>query len=115
MELTKAENRIARNIFAVALQRELAKEMEVFNQILQKWKSEPQTDHRDSYYELFTAVKDFDKHIARRYDGLKNSWFYGTLIGLLADEIINEKDLTEYSEETRSQLINGAKRRNEND
>lgn len=113
MEFTKAENKIAKVIIEIALQRELAKELEEFSAILEKWKCQNQIDHRNSYYELFNSVKDFDKHLANRYDGLKNSIFQGTLIGLLADKVIDKTDLMDFSEVRRNQLLAWAKRRNQ--
>ncbi|MCX2472853.1 hypothetical protein OQZ33_00780 [Pedobacter sp. MC2016-05] len=109
MNFTKAENKVARALFEVALQREFAKGMNEFSTILQKWKSQRPEDNRESYYAIFSSVKDFDKHIARRYDGLKNSMFYNTIIGLLVDEVINAQDLIGFTQERQNELLSISK------
>lgn len=111
MDFTKSENKICRAIFEVALQREFARGMSDFAAILSKWQAEKPIDNRESYYSIFTAVKDFDKHIARRYDGMRNSDFYFILIGMLVDKVITEDDLNGFSDERKAALLTVAKRR----
>ena len=50
MEFTKAENRICRAIFQVALQREFIQGMTEFSVIMDKWKAEKPDDAKESYY-----------------------------------------------------------------
>jgi len=114
MDFSKADNNVARKLFEVALQRELKKEMQVFSEILDQWKTQQPEDNRDDYYKIFTAVKDFDKHIARRYDGLKNSWFFDTVMALLIDKIITTADLEDFSEEAKSEILKSLKFREVN-
>ena len=109
MNFSKADNKVARKLFEVALQRELKKEMEVFSEILNQWKQQQPEDNRDDYYKIFTTVTDFDKHIARRYDGLRNSWFFDTVIAMLLDKTITESDLEDFSEEAKSGILRGLK------
>lgn len=113
MDFTKSENKLCRAIFEVALQREFARGMNEFAEIINKWKAEKPSDNRESYYSIFTAVKDFDKHIARRYDGMSNSDFYFIIIGLLVDKVITEDDLNGFSDERKAKLLTIAKRREE--
>ncbi|WP_036669026.1 hypothetical protein, partial [Pedobacter borealis] len=115
MSFSKADNKVARKLFEVALQRELKKEMQVFSEILDQWKKQQPEDNRDDYYKIFTAVTDFDKHIARRYDGLRNSWFLDTVIAMLVDKIITPADLEDFSEEAKSEISRGLKFREENE
>ncbi|MEH3115936.1 hypothetical protein [Pedobacter terrae] len=83
--------------------------MQAFSEILDQWKTQQPEDNRDDYYKIFTAVKDFDKHIARRYDGLRNSWFLGTVTALLAEKIITTSDLEDFSEEAKSKIARALK------
>jgi hypothetical protein len=115
MSFSKADNKVARKLFEVALQRELKKEMQAFSEILNQWKAQQPEDNRDDYYKIFTAVTDFDKHIARRYDGLRNSWFLGTVIALLVDKIITTADLEDFSEEAKNEISRGLKFREEDE
>jgi len=105
MDFSKADNRVARKLFEVALQRELIKGMDEFSDVLNQWKTQQPEDNRDDYYKIFTAVKDFDKHIARRYDGMRNSWFFDTIIGLLLDKTITLVDLEGFSEEAKTEIL----------
>ncbi|RDC56741.1 hypothetical protein DU508_05940 [Pedobacter chinensis] len=110
MDFSKAENKICRTIFELALQREFQQGLNRFAEILDKWKTDKPDDMRESYYSIFNAVTDFDKHIARRYDGLRNSFFYNTIIGLLIDEIITANDLAAFSQDRQSELLSCAER-----
>ncbi|MGQ7853443.1 hypothetical protein ACUN24_04285 [Pedobacter sp. WC2501] len=105
MDFSKADNKVARKLFEVALQRELKKEMQAFSEILDQWKTQQPEDNKADYYKIFTAVTDFDKHIARRYDGLRNSWFFDTVIAMLLDKTITESDLEGFSEEAKSGIL----------
>nr|WP_315417480.1 hypothetical protein [uncultured Pedobacter sp.] len=105
MDFSKADNKVARKLFEVALQRELKKEMQVFSEILDQWKTQKPEDNKADYYKIFTAVTDFDKHIARRYDGMRNSWFFDTVIAMLLDKTITESDLEGFSEEAKSGIL----------
>jgi hypothetical protein len=44
MDFSKADNKVARKLFEVALQRELKKEMQVFSEILDQWKTQQPAD-----------------------------------------------------------------------
>jgi hypothetical protein len=114
MDFSKADNKVARKLFEVALQRELKKEMQVFSEILDQWKTQQPEDNKADYYKIFTAVTDFDKHIARRYDGLRNSWFFDTVIAMLLDKTIMQSDLEDFSEEAKSEILKSLKFRQEN-
>ena len=115
MNFSKADNKVARKLFEIALQRELKKEMQVFSEILDQWKTQQPEDNRDDYYKIFTAVKDFDKHIARRYDGMRNSWFFDTIIAMLLDKTILLSDLEDFSEEAKSEILRALKFRQQNE
>jgi len=109
MDFSKADNKVARKLFEVALQRELKKEMQAFSEILNQWKTQQPEDNKADYYKIFTAVTDFDKHIARRYDGMRNSWFFDTVIAMLLDKTITESDLEDFSEEAKTGILRGLK------
>jgi len=105
MDFSKADNKVARKLFEVALQRELIIGMHEFAEVLDQWKTQKPEDNRDDYYKIFTAVKDFDKHIARRYDGLRNSWFFDTVIAMLLDKTITQADLEDFSEGAKTEIL----------
>lgn len=114
MDFSKADKKVARKLFEIALQRELKKEMQAFSEILDQWKTQQPEDNKDDYYKIFTAVTDFDKHIARRYDGLRNSWFFDTVIAMLVDKTITTADLEDFSEDAKSKISKSLKFREVN-
>ena len=69
MELSKKDRKVARQIIEDGLQKEFGKGLDKIDKVLKKWKEEKQ-DNRESYHLLFKTIKDFDKHIAKRYDNM---------------------------------------------
>ncbi|MEP7374571.1 MAG: hypothetical protein ABI675_14350 [Chitinophagaceae bacterium] len=59
---------------------------------MQRWKDKV-LNEEDSYRSLFKAVRDFDKHIASRYDHIRGSMYVFVMAGLLHDKLITEEDL----------------------
>lgn len=105
IDFSKADKKAARAIIELALQREFSKGLNDFYKVLQQWKTLQPGDNRDAYYAIFNAVEKFDKHIAKRYDGLSGGRYFMTVISLLADRTINEDDLGGFSEQTRARLV----------
>lgn len=101
--LSKREKKIAREIIEKGLQIEYAKCLYDADTVLQNWKNK-KTDNRETYHLLYQTVKDNDKHIARRYDGMRGSMYIDTIAAQLADGIISEDDLKEFSEETQKEI-----------
>ena len=112
MEFTKSERKIAKVIIEKGLQNEFASGLDQFHAILNKWKTNKETisDNRDSYYNIFSAVKKFDKQIAFRYDGMRPSDFGMTILAQLSDGFITQADLSDFSDERKDQIIATFKR-----
>jgi len=72
IELSKREKKLARELIEKGLREEFKRGMLSFDVILQQWKNED-GDVKENYYKIFNAVTDFDKQIARRYDGMTGS------------------------------------------
>ncbi|RLJ73598.1 hypothetical protein [Pedobacter alluvionis] len=88
--------------------------MQAFSEILDQWKTQQPEDNKADYYKIFTAVTNFDKHIARRYDGMRNSCFFDTVIAMLVDKTITTADLEDFSEEAKSEISKSLKFREVN-
>ena len=67
IELTKSQKKTARKLINLGLQRECAKFMQSTKDFMNKNASAE--DAHDAYLKLYDKVYQFDKHIARRYDG----------------------------------------------
>jgi len=50
-------------------------------------------------------VKNYDKHIARRYDNVKGSTYLLIIAGQLIDEAITVNELNDLSEEAQQQIL----------
>lgn len=92
MELSKSEKKIVRELIEIGLQREFAKGLTKADSILADWKNHIK-DNRESYHALYNHIKQFDKHIAQRYDGMTGSRYFYVLTAQFADKIISESDL----------------------
>ncbi len=100
MELSKQEKKVAREIIETGLQKEFAKGLFDADTILHQWKNKS-TDNRDAYHLLFKKITDFDKHIARRYDGMTGSKYLFVIAAQFQDGFISESDLKKRSERVK--------------
>jgi len=103
-ELTKREKKIAREIIEKGLQIEYTNALNDAETVIQNWKNK-ETDNRAAYLLLYKAIEKNDKHIARRYDGMRGSSYIFIIAAQLADKIISKDDLKEFREETQNSII----------
>ncbi len=103
MELPKKDKKVAREIIEKGLQKEFSKGLYDFDSILHNWKNGSK-DNRTTYQSIYKAVKEFDKHIARRYDGITGSGYFYVIAEQLIDGIISETDLKDFTAETQQKF-----------
>ena len=104
MELSKKDKKVAHEIIDKGLQREFANGLTKADYILQSWKTKA-NDNKETYYQLYEHIVNFDKHIARRYDSIRGSNYLFTIIDQMQDGLIHEADLVDFSEEVRQYLF----------
>ena len=104
LNLSRQDKKVARAIIEKGLMREFAKGLADANFILHEWEKQVR-DSRDSYHLLFKTIKEFDKHIARRYDAVTGSKYIFVIAGQLMDGIINEDDLSEFSDSAKQTIL----------
>ena len=85
MELSKADKKAAREIIEKGLQQEFANGLDRSYQILADWKA-GNKGTRDTYHALYGHIRDYDKHIARRYDNMSGSKYLFIIAGQIIDE-----------------------------
>jgi hypothetical protein len=112
IELSKREKKIARELIEKGLREEFRRGMLSFDAILQQWKTEG-GDIKENYYKIFSAVKDFDKQIAWRYDGMRGSDYDLVIVGQLMDELYDISEIDEFSSEVKEGIFSMIKRRKE--
>ncbi len=103
MELTKADKKAARKIIETGLQTELKQRLLIGGSIVKEWER-TDGDNKTYYHKLYLAVTDFDKHIARRYDGMTGSKYLFIIAAQLNDGIISEDEITELSENAKNAI-----------
>jgi hypothetical protein len=103
MELSKKDKKVAREIIEKGVQIEFANGLNQADAVIQKWKNN-HLGNREAYHLLFKKIKDFDKHIARRYDAMRGSRYFLTVANLFADRIITEEDIKDFSKEVIEEL-----------
>lgn len=107
-ELTKREKKLARELIEKGLLEEFKRGLTSFDAILQQWKTEG-GDIKQHYCKIFSAVKDFDKHIARRYDGMRGSRYLDTVAYQLIDELYDVSEIDGFSPEAKDTILRMAR------
>lgn len=102
-ELTKREKKIARELIEKGTQAEFKAALEKAKQVITEWENGA-LDNRDGYHKLFRTIKEHDKRIAKRYDGLSGSDYLITVAVILFDEQITEDDIKDLSDEAKQTI-----------
>ncbi len=88
--------------FGFAVIRECAKFMQTTKDFMNKNASAE--DAHDAYLKLYDKVYQFDKHIARRYDGMSGGRYYITVCYLYYDGVLTDEDIREFDDELYNSL-----------
>jgi hypothetical protein len=97
-EPTKKDKKILRQAIDIGLEKDFLSGILKLEAIIAQWK-ENKGESRATYHELFKALKDHDKIISRRYDGLTGGRYVNLVCELLGNDSITEKDLAELNAE----------------
>jgi hypothetical protein len=98
VELTKKEKKVARDIFAMSIEKEFESALHHADLILAKWKNNDASG-RTVFHEIHLYLKNFLKHLQQRYDDLRSSDYLMTLAEILKDGYITEDVLKDFSDE----------------
>ena len=60
---------------------------------------------RTAYHLLYKTITKFDKHMARRYDGMTGSRYLFIVAAQLADGVISMNDLKDFSGEAQQAIL----------
>jgi hypothetical protein len=101
MELTKSDKKIARIIIEKGLLKEFEDGLNKADSILTDWK-ECKGDPRATYHALFAHIRAFDKGIAKRYDGMRNSDLLFILAHQVNEQYIDQEEFEAFSEDGKS-------------
>ncbi len=108
LELSKKDKKIAREIIEKGLQKEFAKGLFSFDELLNKWK-DAKLNNQEVYHQLYKKVKGFDKQIARRYDGMTGSKYLIIIMGQYADGLISDDDIAGLDDNIKNVILHFAK------
>lgn len=119
VNLTKADKRRCRELIHIGLERECEK----FTKDILKLASKPiplaelNEPYREEngwsvegpwhkrYIALYKLTAKFDKHVARRYDGMSGGHYVEGVLGLYLDGIITDEEIAPLSDDVRDFLI----------
>jgi len=104
IELSKSQKKIARQLIDIGLQRECKTFTEKIARLTGSPKWETENPH-ELYLKLYKKVVYFNKHIARRYDGMTGSRYYITVLGLFMDGVLTTDDIAPFDVEMQERLI----------
>lgn len=102
-ELTKKEKKIAREIIEKGVQAEFKAGLEKAKQVITEWETGA-LNNRDGYHKLFKKIKDHDKIIQRRYDGMTGSRYLVTVAAILFNKQISEEEIEGFSDEAKQSI-----------
>ena len=100
MELSKSDKRAARAIIKKGMMVEMTRALHQAEAILSDWKAGKGNPH-EAYLELYKHIRDFDKHVARRYDDVKNDDLILIVAQQLREGLVPRQELEAFSEEPR--------------
>jgi hypothetical protein len=103
MDFSKSDNKIARAIIQKGLLNEFTKGLNKADKILNDWK-QGEGDTKETYHALYTHITQFNKGIARRYDGMSNSDMLDVILQQLKEHLIDKKDLDAFSAQGKSTI-----------
>lgn len=104
LDLSKAQKKIARQVIEIGLIREFESGIGNIDKVIRQWK-DGKAETKETYYQMYKKLKEFDKHIARRYDGMTGSKYLYILAGQLADGAIKVYDLSGFDPEVKNRII----------
>jgi adenylate kinase family enzyme len=104
-DLTKAEKKIDRMVMDKGPDVHYRRSLEMVDEIISRWKSGGYEDNRKAYMEMFKTVDKNDDRIADVYNNKGGSRYVEIMAMQLADGVITEEDLSEFSERTREVIM----------
>ena len=119
ISLTKADKRKCRELIHIGLERECEKYVKEMQELACKpiplaelnepyreengWSVEGPWHKR--YIALYKKTREYDKHVANRYDGMSGGHYIDGVLGLYLDGIISDEEIAPLSEEPREFLL----------
>jgi hypothetical protein len=103
IDLSKSEKRAARVVIKKGMMLEMERALQKAEAILGDWKG-GKGNPQEAYHVLYKHIFDFDKHVARRYDDLKNDDLILTVALQLREGLLSRQELEVFSKETKAWL-----------
>ncbi|GHT54708.1 hypothetical protein AGMMS49982_19820 [Bacteroidia bacterium] len=104
MDFTRVQKKTARELIDKALQKESRECLETAEALLQNRKYDDLSNHQ-TCVDLSKLMANFDKYVAKRYDGLPSSYYFIAIIGLYVDEVLTGGDLDAFGEATKAAIM----------
>jgi len=82
-ELSKADKKIIQELIQKGIRTEFETGLTAVESMIREWRRD-KTDNGETYRKLYKEIVDFNKHIARRYDGLGDQCMFQPLVSSYA-------------------------------
>ena len=104
IELTKSQKKKVRQLIEKGLMRDYSDAIRTVRNVCHSY-VDGESDPKQHYLKLYSALASKDKDIARRYDNLTGSRYLPTLIMLLREEVLSKGDLQKLDDDLRQYLL----------
>lgn len=101
---SKRDKKSLRNLIPKAVNRDIAAFLKSSLSIHQNLLSDEEADIRDSYWDLYEKFKGFSKDLNQKYDRGGHRDIPLQIATSLADDLLKEKDLGDFSEDGQQKL-----------
>ena len=104
IELTKSQKKKVRQLIEKALMHDYSDGIRTVRKVCDSY-VDGESDPKQHYHKLYSALTSKDKDIARRYDNLTGSRYLPTLIMLLREGVLSKDDVQELDDNLRQYLL----------
>jgi len=103
-ELSKKDKKALCELISIGMKVEFQRGMNQLKEVMMQWDGKLE-NAQESYYTLFTALKDFDKKIAWRYNRLSDSGYVDLVVIQILDKLLDVSELDALSVELKENIL----------
>jgi copper chaperone CopZ len=103
-KLSKSQKQIARRLIDKAIEIECGHCIKKIKSLLEKDEIDEKSNHK-KYLDLCKIITKVDQNLAEKYDDMEEDDYLITVYGLYVENILTVKDLNEFDDDIRNELI----------
>lgn len=109
-DLSKKDKKQSRELISKGIRIEFERGLKEFDGILQKWKNDDGAS-RDTYNDLYAAIKDFNKYINIMYDKVGSPQYFDVVVHQLASDLYDINETDGFSAAVKEDILQAVKLR----